>query len=203
MFVAYYNKGRLLGLAGIDVLFASMGGVLILQPDGSFDHGKIAALGYLLGGNNDLAGHGLGWLTALFGAAVFPVIAKMMMHREPAVRIDNMGVYWHRWSAKPINWSNVAQIGEASIRGQRFVSLTLHDPSLDPSNGLLAKFASVNNMMGFGHVCLTAQGTDKTHEELVEAVRVHAARHEQSLRAAVTEHNEAAVARRMFGRKGS
>jgi hypothetical protein len=205
MFVAYYSKKRLIGLAGIGLLFLTMGIVLIIQPDGSFDHpGQIAALGLLLGGNNDLAGHGLGWVVTLFGAAVFPIIAKQITYSRPAMRIDDKGIYWHHWSAKPIGWSNIRQIREGSVGRQRFVTLTLRDPTLDPSTSLQAKLARINNMMGFGHVSLTELGIDKTHEELLEAVRFHAARHEHTARAAAgaSMHSPAIVTtRRTFGRK--
>ena len=204
-FVAYYKMTRLLGLAAIGVLFAGLGIVLAMEPAGSFDHsGKIQIIGLLFGGNNDLAGHVLGWVTMLFGAAVFPVIINQMGHREPALRIDADGIYWHRWSPKPIGWANVARFEQRSVYKQKFVSLWLHNPSRDPGRGLLGKMARANKAIGFGDVSLSIQGTDKSFEELLEAVIVYSARYQLSLRAALNQPVDVVgpiLTRRVFGRK--
>ncbi len=206
LFIAYYKTTRLLGLAGIGILFMGMGAVLAMQPAGAFDHSaKIEMIGLLLGGNNDLAGHGLGWIAVLSGAAIFPVIIKLMGHREPVMRIDADGIYWHRWSDKPIAWGNVASFKPTSVRAQKFVSIWLHHRSRDPGKGLLGKLAGANRAIGFGDVALSVQGTDKSFEELLEAVNVNAAHYEQSLRAALSRPAlmEGATTRQVFGTKQS
>lgn len=184
-FEARYKKGKLIGLACIGLGFVAVGLWMASQPDGSFDNSrKIRALAVLFDGDTDLIGHGIGWFGVLLGMGFMPLIAKQFRLEGAAIRVDEAGIYWHRWSPKPIGWDNIAAIEPGGVFNQKFLTLTLHDPSLDPSTGLLGKAAKLNSKIGFGQVSILVQGTDASFEELVEAVFHFADLHQANLQQA-------------------
>lgn len=202
MFEAYYRKSRLFGLALVGCLFIIGGAWMGLRPAGAFDGSrKVEGLAALLGISNDVAGHGVGWACALMGVVVLPILARQMMFTGPAICIDGDGIYWHRWSTKPIGWGNIAAIRPFSIYRNKMIGLMLRDPSLDRSRGLLGRMAGLNAMTGFGHVSLSAQGTDRSFDELYDAVCHHAALHDQASSQAAEREFHVASAPRRFGRR--
>ena len=202
MFEAYYQKSRLFGFAICGFLFIIGGTWMGLRPAGAFDGSrKVEALAALLGIGNDVAGHGIGWTCVLMGVAVLPILAKRMMLEGPAIRIDGQGIYWHRWSPKPIGWGNIAAIRPFSIYRNKMVGLMLRDPSLDRTRGLLGRMASLNAMTGFGHISLSAQGTNRSFDDMYDAVCRFAALHEQASSQAVGQVFPAAAPPRSFGRR--
>ena len=206
-FVAHYSIGRLLGLAAIGLMFVLLGAFMVMEPRGSFDHSsKIGFIALFLGGNKDLAGHGLGLMCALMGALVIPVIVKQMAHQGPAIRVDARGVYWHRWSPKPIGWDNIADVTSRSVYRQHFVGLTLRDVTRDPPQSRFAKLGKLNRAIGFGDVSITTQGTDAKSEDLLAAIRDHAMLYAQSRSVAaqpLPEPEAPVSSRPVFGRKRS
>ena len=183
VFEAHYKSSKLFGLVILGIMFAALGWWMVQRPDGAFEDSlKIEGLAALLGISNNAVGHGIGWICALMGIAVLPAVAKRASFAGPAIRIDQNGIYWHSWSDKPIPWSNIAGYKAYSIHRQKMVGLTLRDPSRDRSPSLIGKMTSLNAMLGFGHVALSAQSTDKSFDEMLRAIEHHAAWHEQRMR---------------------
>jgi len=206
VFEAHYKSSKLFGLVILGIMFAALGWWMVQRPDGAFeDSMKIEGLASLLGVSNNAVGHGVGWICALMGIAVLPVVAKRASFAGPAIRIDQNGIYWHSWSDKPIPWSNIAGYKPYSIHRQKMVGLTLRDPSRDRSPSLIGKMTGLNAMMGFGHVALSAQSTDKSFDELLWAIEHHSARHDQRMREAarqpVTPTSRTEMQPRTFGRR--
>lgn len=174
-FEARYRRDKLLGLASIGLLFVAMGLWMAWQPAGSFeDSRRIRELAQLLGGSTDLAGHGIGWLCVLLGAGSLPLLIKQFRFQGPAIRVDEEGIFWQRWSQKPITWNNIARIEPGSVYNQKLLNLMLHDPAIDPSTSPLGKLARLNRVLGFGQVSISVQGTDVDFDELVQAVYYYA-----------------------------
>lgn len=173
-FEAHYRKSKLVGLATIGLVFAAGGLWMALQPDGSFDDArKIRSLASLFGAGADVVGHGIGWAGVLLGLGCLPVVVRQLRFEGPAIRVDEHGVYWHRWSPKPIGWDNVAAIRPYAVYNQKMVGLELRDPSVDPSTTLLGRAARLNRSLGFAQVSITAQGTDADFDELLDAMLHH------------------------------
>lgn len=178
---AHYRREKLFRLACLGLAFAVLGIWMALQPDGSFDDSrKIRSLAALLGGNSDLIGHGIGWMGALMGIGVLPIAFEQMRFQGPAIRVNRDGIYYHRWSPKPIGWGNVAGIKVVGMYGQKMICLILRDPSLDPSTTLLGRTARLNGLLGFGQVSISAQGIDIDFDELARAIFDHADLHDRA-----------------------
>ena len=174
VFEAHYQKRKLVLLAGFGLAFLVLGFWMGSQPARAFDDSrKIVFWAAMLGIGNDSFGHGVGWACAAMGIAVLPIVAKNFRFSEPAMRIDEQGIYWHRWSPKIIAWSNVANYRPYSIYRQKMIGLTLRDPELDRSPKLAGRFAILNKLVGFGHLALSAQALDKPFDEMLQAVEYH------------------------------
>ena len=90
VFEAHYKSSKLFGLVILGIMFAALGWWVVQLPDGAFeDSMKIEGLAALLGVSNHAVGHGVGWVCALMGIAVLPVVAKRASYAGPAIRIGN------------------------------------------------------------------------------------------------------------------
>lgn len=177
----HYRGKKLFRMACCGIAFAVLGVWMALWPDGSFDDSrKIRSLAALLGGNSDLIGHGIGWLCALMGVGGLAIAFEQMRFQGPAIRINRDGIYYHRWSPKPIGWGNVAGIKVVSIYSHKMICLTLRNPSLDPSTTFFGLAGRLNGVLGFGQVSISAEGTDTDFDELARAIFDHADLHERA-----------------------
>jgi len=177
IFEAYYSKAKLALMAVLGVLFAALGAWMLTQTaDDMADGGgrKIVALANLFGTEPATMAHIIGWLCIAMGVAVLPIVLLNLRHKGPAMRIDANGVYWHRWSEETIPWTNIDTLKPYSVQAQKFVGITLFDPSLTTRKGLLGKLKGVNNALGYGHVALSLQGTDGDYAGMVETLMYHA-----------------------------
>ncbi|OYQ27252.1 hypothetical protein CHU93_10995 [Sandarakinorhabdus cyanobacteriorum] len=176
-FEAHYSRGRLLRLLPIDLIFAAVGLWFVTDPDIAADPGRrLEGLAALTGLTPASVVTIIGVLAILLGLAGSVYYLRLLFHRGPAIRSDAQGIFWHRWSASPIPWSNIAGIKDYSIQRQRMVGITLVDPNLSRGHGLLGRPGRFNAATGFGHVSLMTQGTDRDHDELLAALAEFAPR---------------------------
>lgn len=106
---------------------------------------------------------------AIFFLGCTFAIARLFFDGAVQVRIDHRGVYWRRWAEKPIAFSAIREARETAMMNQRFLSLWLVRPEEHASTSLMGRLAKANKDLGFGHVNLTMQGLDRSHEEMVAA----------------------------------
>jgi hypothetical protein len=173
IFEAHYSKWRLAMLALLSLGFAALGMWMISQVASDFEGSgarKIAGLASLFGVETATMGHIIGWLCIAIGALALLVSLRNMFHKGPVIRVDQQGIFWHRWSETPIPWSNIAQLSPYTISSQKMVGITLVDRALSPSRGLTGKFGSANKALGYGDLALTLQGTDGEYEALLAAL---------------------------------
>lgn len=177
VFEAFYSRTKLALLAALATVFAAMGAWMLTQTADDFASSsgrKIAALASLFGTEPVTMGHIIGGICVAMGLAVIPVVFMNMRHKGPAMRIDQEGIYWHRWSDQVIPWANIDSLKPYSIQGQKMVGITLINTNLNERKGLLGKLKGVNNALGFGHVALTLQGTDGDYAAMVETLMYYA-----------------------------
>jgi hypothetical protein len=112
----------------------------------------------------------IGWI----GAPFFALGALMwaLRLREPAeqIVIDEAGLTWRQWSEEHIPWSEISAIDEYSIRRQRMFAVHLHDAEAHSPTRLLGKAAAAQAGMGRGHFSIVVTGTDRSADELREAL---------------------------------
>ena len=111
------------------------------------------------------------WAAIVFFGSCFAVGVPRAIQTGPELRIDRNGIWWNRWSDRTIPWCEITRIAVRQMRDQRFLALHLRDPSAYTSERLLGKLASINRVMGFGDIALNMQGTDRSFDELADAVR--------------------------------
>ena len=115
----------------------------------------------------------IGWT----GAALFALLGAMwaMRLREAPeqILIDRAGLTWRQWSDEHIPWSAIRGIEERRVRGQAFFAVYLEDSGAHPPSRLLGKIAAAQSGMGQGHFTLIVHGTDRTADELREALRLY------------------------------
>ena len=111
-----------------------------------------------------------GWLCTLF-FAVCGVIALMRMRDADVVmRIDARGIWWKQWSDSVIPWSNISGVGIVTMHRQKMLGVALHDRSASRASTLLGRLASANEALVGYPVSLNVTGTDRSFDDLVEAV---------------------------------
>jgi hypothetical protein len=160
-FEAYYSKWRLAAFALLGLGFAAMGAWIVgLLGSGAEDASLVVKIA--------------GWGCLTMGLAVPFITIGQALHSGPAIRIDQTGIFWHRWSSSVIPWSNVSRVEPYSINSQKMVGITLIDRNLNKKQGILGKLSSANRAMGFGDLALTVQGTDRKFDEMLEALLRHA-----------------------------
>jgi hypothetical protein len=96
--------------------------------------------------------------------------------RGPAdqILIDGRGLTWRQWSDEHIPWSAVRGIDEYGIRGQTMFAVHLVDPKAHPPTRLLGKIAAAQARMSRGDFTIIATGTDRSADELREALSLRA-----------------------------
>jgi hypothetical protein len=114
-----------------------------------------------------------GWI----GAPLFTLLAVMWASRlrGPAdqIVIDGSGLTWRQWSDEHIPWSAVRRIDEYRIRSQTMFAVHLVDPKAHPPTRLMGKVAAAQAGMGRGDFTIIATGTDRSADDLREALRLH------------------------------
>jgi len=115
----------------------------------------------------------IGWI----GAALFALLAAMwaMRLRDPPdqIVIDEVGLTWRQWSDEHIPWSAIREIEERRMRNQTFFAVYLDDPKAHPPTRLLGRIAATQAGFGQGHFTMIVHGTDRTPDELREALNLY------------------------------
>jgi hypothetical protein len=159
-FVAYPSKWRiaLLMFGGIGLFIASLWFIGAFGPPPQLrqlDPGLVTFFG---------------WFGALFfGFGVF-VMGRMMTDSEPHVRIDAKGIYWKRWSADTIPWSEITGVGVWGQGQNRCIVLKLLTPDRYTSTTLMGRLAGANRMLTDGDISITLLGTTGGFEDAMAAI---------------------------------
>jgi hypothetical protein len=112
----------------------------------------------------------LGWLASVFFGFAGIVGARRLFDRSDQLVIDRNGIFWRHWSETTIPWSAIESFSRHSIRRQQFLSLHLKSPAMFPRSGAGGWVGNLNRGLGFGDIALTVAGTDRSFDELVEAI---------------------------------
>lgn len=112
----------------------------------------------------------IGWVAALFFAVVGVGWALRLRESAPQIVIDDAGISARQWSEEHIPWSAVRDIGERRVRNQTFFSVQLKDVDDHPPARLLGRISAAQAGMGMGHFALSATGTDRSADELRDAL---------------------------------
>ena len=115
----------------------------------------------------------VGWsCIAFFGLATLALIGRLF-DRNDQIIIDSRGLYWRQWSEQTIPWTEVRNVREAQVRRSRFLCVDLVHPEWFPSSKVAGRLAGVNRKLGFGDLGISTSGTDKSFDELKQAVFSH------------------------------
>jgi hypothetical protein len=112
----------------------------------------------------------VGWIGApFFGIFAVVALAKLRDCRDRLV-IDGRGILWRAWSDEVIPWTEIERIEERQIARQTMFSVYLHDPARCPPKGWTGRIAASQRGFGAGDMAITLSGTDKSDDELREAL---------------------------------
>ncbi|WP_340316128.1 hypothetical protein [Rhizorhabdus argentea] len=127
-----------------------------------------------LGVSSDTIGRTVAWIFLFLGLVRVPIVTRRAFFKRPALRIDQDGVYWHKWSRSPIPWSSI--VGYRPFHVSRHITVILTVAKL--RRGLIESrrinFRSWGKGAAANHVMLSADGTDKTGQEMLAAIRYYA-----------------------------
>jgi hypothetical protein len=112
----------------------------------------------------------VGWACLAFFGLCAVVIARRMFEGGDALRIDRTGITFTAWSDQTIPWSEITEISEWSMRGQRSIILHLRDPDRFPGKGVLGITAKANRAMTGGDVPISLSGTDRSYGDALAAI---------------------------------
>jgi len=119
----------------------------------------------------------VGWLSILFFGLCFVAGLPRLFDRRDQIVVDGTGIQWSQWSEATIPWSDIRAIEKREIRRQKFLCLHLEDPGRFPSATLMGRLGGPNRILGFGNIALAATGTNRSFDELVAAIALHAPAH--------------------------
>jgi hypothetical protein len=112
----------------------------------------------------------IGWIGAVFCAVMGAGWVLRLRERRDQIVIDESGLTYRLYSDEHIPWSAVTAIDARRIRRQVFFSIYLDDPTAHPPSRLLGKVASAQRGFGQGDFAIVATGTDRTADEVGEAL---------------------------------
>ena len=113
----------------------------------------------------------IGWLGAVLFALLAAMWAMRLRDSPDQIVVDEAGLTWRQWSDEHIPWSAVRGIEERELRRQTFFAVFLHDADAHPPSRLLGKVAAAQAGTGQGDFTMMVHGTDRTPDELREALR--------------------------------
>ena len=116
----------------------------------------------------------VGWAALLFFGVAAVMGVWRLLDRGDQIVVDSDGLSWKQHSAETIPWAEIDRIEAREIRRQRFLCVFLKAPEKFPAAGWRGAMAAANRGFGFGDLALSTTGTDRSHAELVAAIRRHA-----------------------------
>ncbi|MFM6853993.1 MAG: hypothetical protein ACKOUM_07930, partial [Sphingopyxis sp.] len=159
VFEAYWSRRRLAGLAFIGLLFVAVGLWLFLRDD-SFLAQTSGRSGRLLYALSDMTGVSVPTLARLCGLCAVALgvgvgwpIYKGLTAAGPAVRVDEAGITYARYSDVPMAWNNIASISAISAGNQDMLRIKLINWPTPPGG----VFSFLFNRSS---VVISLQGTD-------------------------------------------
>ena len=111
-----------------------------------------------------------GYASILVFGLVAIMGARRLIEGGDQIVVDHQGILWTQWSDRIIPWSAIRHIDRKSVKRQHFLCLELVDPARYPPTSLLGRFAGSNRLLGFGDIAINVGGTDRSFDELVDAV---------------------------------
>lgn len=115
-----------------------------------------------------------GWIAALFFGLCTVASVRELLRTEPQMVIGPEGLYWRRWSRATIPWSEFRRAERSQVYGTKFLWLWLHNPQAWRSTKLRGRLSRANKLIGGGEIDLSTVGLDRSFDEMVDAVAVHA-----------------------------
>lgn len=115
----------------------------------------------------------IGWTGGVLFALLAVMWAIRLRDSTDQIVIDPAGLTWRGWSDEHIPWSAIREIEERRMRGQTFFPVYLVDPEAHPPSRLLGKIAAAQAGMGQGHFTMIVHGTDRSADELREALQLY------------------------------
>lgn len=112
----------------------------------------------------------LGYVAILFFGATAVVSVRRLFETDDQIVVDASGIYWSQWSDQKIPWSAIRMINRKLVKRQQFLCLELADAAQYPPTRLLGRLAGANRLVGFGDIAINIGGTNRSFDELVEAV---------------------------------
>ncbi len=110
-----------------------------------------------------------------FGACGVAAVIRLARGRQVEIAVSADGIWWRQWSGHRIDWHDVVRV---EIRRQRrqqpFLCFWLR-PETQRGGGVSVRSAALSKHMGFGDMSLTTIGTDRSFDELVDAVAAYVA----------------------------
>lgn len=114
-----------------------------------------------------------GWL-CIFGSGTCAVVfGRMLFQTVPLLRIDQNGVWWHRWSNQIIPWSEITKVTEFRARLDRTIVLHLRNPDKFPRPQIWTFLSKINRALGGGDVAIGPFVLDKSFEEIMAAIELY------------------------------
>ena len=153
-FVARFSPYRLLFLSALSLGFV----VLSLWMIGAFGSYPDNGLGWG------------GWLGLIFFGPCTVILLRRVADRRPQIIADSRGLYWRAWSEEVIPWSELNGITVHHVQRQRLIGLRLRNRAAYPPTTKLGQLARYNAELGFSDVTLSAQGLDRSFDELHRAI---------------------------------
>ena len=112
----------------------------------------------------------LGVLTMLlFGWCAYEA-AKRFVDEDVRLRIGSFGIRWSPWSDQTIPWSEIVDVTTWNYKRQKFIVLHPKDPARFPGRGLAARIARIDRFFRPGHIAISLQGTDRSHDDAIRAI---------------------------------
>ena len=111
-----------------------------------------------------------GWVAMLIGIVGAVIAFRQLFRIGPVIEIDAAGIRWRRWSDAVIPWSAITDASSRSMSNEQFLCLTLAQPAHHPGRSTARLLAGLNKNMGFGDIAISANGTDRSHDDLLGAV---------------------------------
>lgn len=111
-----------------------------------------------------------GWAAIAIGILGAAIGVRQLFRTGPVLEVDERGLRWRRWSDSIIPWLAITDATPRRIGSQQFLCLMLDQPERYKGKSALGLAAGMNKNIGYGDVTISMQGTDRTMQDLVDAV---------------------------------